>query len=90
MAILTAIQRIVGSDLQLLGIYNEAEVLRRWELSGIKGLLDNNSESDYKLEFDYLVALSNIASVLASQGKWEEAVRFHRDALVRSELHLGV
>ncbi|KAK4693112.1 hypothetical protein P7C71_g4225, partial [Lecanoromycetidae sp. Uapishka_2] len=59
------------------------------ELRGKKEWLDNNSDGDRRVESDYLIALNNVARVLASQGKYEEAEKLHREALERSELIIG-
>lgn len=79
----------LGSDLQTLGLYKEAETLHRRELSGKKKMLDDNPDSDPRIESDYLIALNNVARVLASQGRYDEAEKIHRDALERSESALG-
>ena len=78
----------LGSDLQTLCCYKEAEEIHRKELKYKKVLLDENP-SNRGLESDYLIALNNVAKILASQGQLAEAEKLHRESLVKSEALLG-
>ncbi|KAL8870461.1 MAG: hypothetical protein Q9174_003506 [Haloplaca sp. 1 TL-2023] len=78
----------LGHSLRSVGLYAEAEVQHRRELSSKRILLDEDPQ-DVDLIDDLTIALDNVANCLRDQGEYEEALGLLEEAIRRGEAAHG-